>query len=319
VASTIAELVALATRLRDNQITVLADGENNTAHLITGYQQHRITAPAPFIGRPQATIGVKAMSIPQLFNSITDMRIGRSATGGDEPLEFDRVVGSPTLVHQMARSLTEAREFLRQAFEAKKENFFDEPELIQQELTGFLAVILKTLWDAYSNSGRDLTDPKYAFPLMPRTDFVSMLDTLEPAAQDSFKDLWRAEYLAYVIGADYPLDAQIFTYGYRAGHRRYWGPTKREWIQSIVDGGVDAGGGDTKDAMSPPPGYPRHHTVAQPEGLGAYGADNNLLLLFELRDLHGEGPLPPERWLELARAVCRLVAIAEEDDRLNPG
>jgi hypothetical protein len=311
VAGTMSELEKMVETLR-NKTTVLTDPENDKARAITGLAQHRIVASNTFLARPQATIGVSALSIPELFTALLRMNKGGGPTESDAPLEFDPVVANKTLAYQLGVSLNASGDILKTAFSAAKLDFGELKESVRGELIGFLSVILKTLWDAYSNSGSELTDPKYAFPLMFRTDFVSMLNTLQGEAQKLFRDLWNDGHLKKAINEMYGLDEPVFPGGYTgADKKRHKGPTKNEWIESIVSGG------DPKDLMSPPPTFPRHNTMQRPEGLGAYTADQDLLL-FELRELMGLGSQPPEKWVDIAMAVCRLVAKTEGDAKLDP-
>jgi len=75
---------------------------------------------------------------------------------------------------------------------------------------------------------------------------------------------------------------------------------------------------DAKDLMSRPAPYPRHHTTARPEGIGAMGMDRNLAL-FELRQLQGaDGPVIPEKWGNLMQTFARVVATLTPDDDLAP-
>jgi hypothetical protein len=181
-------------------------------------------------------------------------------------------------------------------------------------MAGALMLIIKTLWDAYSNSGPSLTDPKYAFPMMPRTDFKAMLGSLEPGSSDLLIGLWNggAGPLAAQLDGLYNLGSPVFFGGYKdVNKKKQKGPTKRQWLASIFEGA------NPKDLLSPPPGYPAHDTTPRPEGLGAYGADDHLAL-FELRDIMGKAPIPVSAWLPLARKVAEVVAAVENDDALRP-
>jgi hypothetical protein len=312
VAKTMAELETMTATIRENTPYALTAAQNTKAGEKTELAQHRIVAPADLVAKPQATIGVGAASIEGLFTALIRMNQGQGPTEDTQALEFDTTIASNTLVYRMNTSLDEAKGFIATACTAAGFNFATLSENAQKEIVGFVTIILKTLWDAYSNSGATLTDPKYAFPLMPRTDFRSMLATLDAGARDLFVNLWQGGQLPTAINATYPLNGVIFPGGYTGTDaRRHRGPTKRQWIDSIV------GGQDPKDLLSPPPAFPRHSQTPRPEGLGAYSSDEELIL-FELRDLTGAGPLPPEKWVELALAVCRLVAKVEGVAALDP-
>lgn len=306
IVATFNELYQLLGRFADKE-TELSGAENATAHVVTGRNHHRINGKGRFVARPQATIGVAPMNVEALFKQFMAM----NANPKDDA---ERALSSKTLVYQMNVSIAGAHAVLESALKAAGVDKTSHDPLIYQEMSGALMLILKTLWDAYSNSGSDLTDPKYAFPMMPRTDFKSMLGSLEPISHDLMIDLWAAGGgpLAHELDSRYELDALVFTGGYRdENKKRQKGPTKREWLNSIFTGS------GPKDLLSPPPGYPAHANTARPEGLGAYQADGHLAL-FELRDIMGKNPIPVDAWLPLARKVAHLVATVEKDDALMP-
>ncbi|MBE7170654.1 MAG: hypothetical protein INR73_08685 [Williamsia sp.] len=140
-----------------------------------------------------------------------------------------------------------------------------------------------------------------------------MLTTLDNDVKVLFTRLWTNKTLQSVINQVYPLNDYIFPGGYTGtDNRRHKGPTKLEWINSIVSGP------GPKDLLSPPPTFPSHASTPRPEGIGAYGADDDLSL-FELRDLGSfKANVPVEKWIDIALAVCRLVAIVEQDAALDP-
>ena len=102
--------------------------------------------------------------------------------------------------------------------------------------------------------------PKVATPIMFRTDFHSMYASLSAAQQGAF-DVWA--------GAHGQRGDRLLPNGYKVGDGfQDRGPTIGTWLDSIRV--PDHG----KDAMSPPPGFARHHTnPAIPYGMGVLGVD----------------------------------------------
>lgn len=317
VASTIGELERMVAALKEGHmnsgITELEDDDNVYAKSKTQLNKHRVNSfRSDIIARPQATIGVGMMNIGDLFAALTNMRKGTGPRSNEAALQFDSAVGSVLAAYQLEASTAEANYFLTKACKDAKIDWDAQDEIVKKEASGFLSIIFKTLWDAYSNSGAELTDPKYAFPLMPRTDFRSMLNTLNAESQNLLKNLWTGKHLLTQIDSVYPLKDKVFPGGYTgADKKRYKGPTKLEWFNSIFTG---AG---PKDLLSPPPAYPAHASTPRPEGIGAYGADDDLSL-FELRDLGSSGNVPVENWIDIALAVSRLAARVESDVALDP-
>ena len=321
VKATIEEMVAMAASLKTGTgpkgITELQGAENDFAKVNTGMKYNRINSKnSIIIAKPQATIGVAMVNIGELFTTLVNMGTekedehSKKRKRGMQKMTMEKVVASRTVVQDLGVSLARAQEMMKNAVIANGANWDILPEQEKKETTGLLAAILKTISDAEVNSGRDLDDAKYAFPLMPRTDFHSMFASMTPNAQLMMKTLWDNSKLVDEIRAEVPLDVAMFPGKYTAADgNRYEGPKRNDWIESVINGGG-------KDLMSPPPGYAPHPPVGG-EGLGAYNTDGTLAL-FELRDLEGMGMLPPEQWLPLATAICTLVAKFEVDDRLKP-
>lgn len=107
---------------------------------------------------------------------------------------------------------------------------------------------------------QDDDGPKVATPIMFRTDFASMYAALSAAQQGAF-DTWAG---AHGQRADH-----LLPHGYAVGNGvEPQGPAIGAWLDSIR---LPAHG---KDAMSPPPGFARHHTnPAIPYGMGVLGLD----------------------------------------------
>jgi len=336
----VADLSALVSRFSKNVDTVLVGAENDTAKARSGMNKHKIHSTPTLVGRPQATLGVTLGSIPNLFRELSRLHkgYGLQIEGGDESESTARnrlgdenslrAIGNATLAYKLTESSDQAEAILKRAKAIANDDRIPLPELDplgEAQLEGLIAVILKTLWDAFSNSGRETTDAKYAFPFMPRTDFRSMFTSMEPDARMYTAALWTGGLgspLARAIDGFYPgrMNHPVFHPGgfkfKDAGNRvhTYYGPMAGEWLHSIIVGNTL----DPKDLMSPPAPYPRHHTTARPEGIGAMGMDGNLAL-FELRQLQGaDGPLVPEKWGNLMQTFARVVATLTSDDELAP-
>lgn len=311
------EMAGLVARLKTGDgtgKTVLNGADNAYAKSLTGFEQHRIDSHGnDIIARPQATFGVSIMKIPDLFDALINMNQGKTATGDAPGLTSDKAVGSNTTAYAVQVSAQAAEQIMIKACEYDGFSAQELLELERKEIIGFLSIVFKTLWDAYSNSGAELTDPKYALPLMPRTDFVSMLNTLEPDTIELIKRLWNDGPLVRAISEVYPLNSVVFPGGYTGtDKKRHKGPMKRAWIDSIIN----AKG--PKDLLSPPEGFPQHADTPRPEGIGAYGADEDYLALFELRDLGSGGNLPIGDWINIATSVSKMVAVVMEDEGLAP-
>jgi hypothetical protein len=191
----------------------------------------------------------------------------------------------------------------------------------QKKIIGFLAIIFKIILDANDFKGQTLDDAKYAFGLMPRSDFVSMFHSINNPARGWLADnLFAAIDRTRELGGAW-LDEDVFG-KYKAEIQKpgpspskiYEGPSRNDWINSIITG---AAGG--KDLLSPPPGYPAHNTLnRRAEGMGAMGMDGSLAV-FELRGIGqalSDQDLPPELWLPLARTVTALAARVTGDAAL---
>ncbi len=106
--------------------------------------------------------------------------------------------------------------------------------------------------------------PKTALPVMFRTDFHAMHGLLAGAQVGAF---------AAWAGAHPHRGQQLLPNGYSRGGGiiEPQGPQIGAWLDTVIAG---VGGGDTKDSISPPPGFPRHHTNPTiPYGMGALGLD----------------------------------------------
>jgi hypothetical protein len=266
--------------------------------------------------KPQATFGIGMQSISRLVEKLeqlqqqadddqlpTKRRRVREADDGREK-EKDlkkRVTG-------MVPGLGQARDDARAVVtELTSDEAVD--AALQEEVSGFLTVVLKTLYDLEGKTA-PREDPKYFFSMMPRTDFASMLRSLSPAAQEWLGSHRQGLYTAMDSNVHGGIDSPVFPGKYKEKPKDP-ALTRRRWLDSVFDGSAV---NDPKDLLSPPPGYPRHHETPEPEGVGAMGTDGPLSL-FEMRDLGG--PLEKERWLGLAELIARTVGEVTGDDRLT--
>ncbi|MEU6811841.1 DUF4157 domain-containing protein [Streptomyces sp. NPDC046831] len=276
---------------------------------------YSITTRGPGVAVPQATFGIRMENIAALADTLTRLsqqanpttggRTRRRAnTAGQAESELSNRVTTGLLSVGEARG--EADGIVQEAAKASGTDA-DTTDPALREVSGFLAVIVKILDDAAGRSSRT-DDPKYFFPMMPRTDFVSMRKSLSSEAQDWMIDRLTHIYAAlnHVFLVDYP----VFPGNYKEKPK---GPelTRRAWLDSVFVGDPAT----AKDLLSPPPGYPRHHETAAPEGMGAMETDDENLSLFEIRDLGG--PLEVDQWTGLAVFIAKMVGEATDDDRLR--
>jgi hypothetical protein len=302
---------------------------NKKASKHTGMDEHKIAPSGPFLAKPQATIGVQAVNIESLFKKLIDIhkppaaptgRGARALSRATPALTLEQQIANTILVQGMQDAIDSAKKIIEAIELPQHDPDYTENGPGYKEIFGFLAIILKTLIDADTNihkSSEQLTDPKYAFPLMPRTDFRSMLATLSEDSQNILKKSWSAKSgpnLRAALTEEGWLKGNVFRKGYLdEKKKKVPGPARNEWIKSIfIPPKKDSG----KDKLSPPPGYPAHAETKRPEGLGAYGADEKLLL-FELRNIE-TGRLELDRWIDLARAIAILVGQVENDAGLAP-
>jgi uncharacterized protein DUF4157 len=333
VTATIDELVELKdkysreeTILREPLRTDVLGIVNQDGH---NYQEVRITGGGTLSTRPQATLGIKLSDIPALLEKLRDIR-------GEGPFGRNRIrieqnygnLGKPEALQQIAYGegvtafVPEALELGNKLYDqAVAASGRPEPPEVKEEIVGFLTLIIKTLGDA-SSAPKKIEDMKYAFPLMPRTDFRSMFRSMGQTSQSYMTALWNegSGPLANAIHDWDDLDNPIFPNQYKgdpdaSGQRQsYTGPTKKEWLDSMISSAPG------RDALSPAPGYNRL------EGFGSLGADEEdpEKILLEFRSLAEIGgntspTISPLKWRELASAFFNLVeAVTNPTDPPQP-
>lgn len=273
---------------------------------------YEIEARGPGRAKPQATFGVGMQHIGQLVTKLEQLH--EQANDDQLPAKRRRVKDADDgrerekdlkkRVTGLVPGLGQAREHAGQVVD-QLTAAAPLDAAAREEVSGFLTVILKTLYDLEPKSGAR-EDPKYFFSMMPRTDFVSMRRSLTPAAQEWLGGRLPDLYAAMNGTVDGGILGPVFPGRYK--EKPGGSPlTRRQWLESIFTGSA------AKDLISPPPGYPRHEDTAEPEGVGAMGTDGRLSL-FEMRDLGG--PLEKEHWLALAELIARTVGEVTGDDRL---
>jgi hypothetical protein len=265
--------------------------------------------------KPQATFGIGMQSVNQLVAKLQQMEEQANAEalptkrrrlrGAEDGLEREKDLKKR--VTGMVPGLGEARDHAGQVVD-QVAGASAEPldTTVREEVSGLLTVILKTLYDLQPKSF-PREDPKYFFSMMPRTDFVSMRRSLSTEATQWLDGHLQDLYTAMDGIADGGMDSPVFPgkYKEKPGGAAL---TRREWLNSVFRGT------DSKDLLSPPPGYPRHHETEEPEGVGAMGTHGSLSL-FEMRDLGG--PLEKEHWLGLAELIARTVGEVTGDEGLS--
>lgn len=275
---------------------------------------YTITTSGPGTAVPQATFGIRMENVAELARTLaglTQESEAASAAGGGRTRRRptagkqgegelrDRAIGG---LSDLVAASGIADGIVQEVADTDAMD-----AAVRREASGFLAVILKTLSDAAGRSSKN-DDPKYFFPMMPRTDFVSMRRSLSDDAS-----AWMISHLPDLYTAVdpyFPVGDPVFPGKYKEKPK---GPalTRREWLDSVFVGDPSV----AKDLLSPPPGYPRHDETPVPEGMGAMTTDNENLSLFELRDLGG--PLEAEQWPGLAVFIAKMVGEATNDDRLR--
>lgn len=269
-------------------------GDGHTAAL-------RITAASQSAGHPQATIGVRMENITTLYARLADL----TADGPPAEHTAEQKVGAAGW--NTAEVNTTTDKILSQIDGPQPQN--------REAVRGLLAVFIKTMGDINSrDSAMKREDAKYAMDLMPRTDFISMRESLGADAA-WLAQAWAAGTLENALTATLPADwlaAPVYPFGYKADDSSVAQTfTRRQLWDNIVTGAAGS-----KDLLSPPPGYRRHTADGPNEGIGAMGVDPAGLSLFELRNLSKGVPYP--QWMSLVRAVTALAADATGDAGLRP-
>ncbi|MGP3948774.1 eCIS core domain-containing protein [Streptomyces sp. 7N604] len=275
---------------------------------------YQIEAAGQGKAKPQATFGIKMEKINDLVESLVKLdqqqepagkrrrtKVGDDRSEGEREFK-DRVTGT-------LPGLEEARTHAERIFDSLAEDSAEPVDTaLKKEVSGFLTVILKTLYDVEEKNA-SVDDPKYFFSMMPRTDFVSMRSSLSPVASGWLTSHLQDLYTAMNDIVPNGIDGPVFRGRYKEKPKDAV-LTRRQWLDSVFQGAPN-----TKDLLSPPPGYPRHNETKAPEGVGAMETDDEDFSLFELRDLGG--PMEKEKWPGLAEFIAKLVGKATDDERLQ--
>lgn len=306
VGATMDEIGSGMTTFGENKLNVLTGDQNTFAKTGSGHEEHRIATAKPLTARAQATIGMAPINVGNLVAQVSKM------AGEEDPA--GKFVASTVLTYNLDVSYAAAQAIWQAAWQSataagRTAAWTDSSS--DSEIVGLLTIILKALWDAYGSDNK-LSDPKYAFSMMHRTDFVTMLGSLDAEARAQVTALWASRDLPTAVNAVYPLDTPVFPHGYQdKDAKRQEGPTKREWMESIFNAR------SPKDLLSPPPGYTSHAAAKEPEGMGAMGVDQTMSL-FELRGLGDGTPITLDQWKPVALKVTEMMAHVEEDGDLLP-
>ncbi len=346
VQNTVGELIGLKDRFI-GATSQLVDGERGIALAQEGNQHNEVrvrAAPGAVVTRPQATGGFRLDDIPRLFATLERLhapannaatraeviqgasrRVARELTGGGIPLNMNYAAGQAQTAYDNAAAAVALLPAPAMGLPPRAP-----PPASDAEIVGLLSLVLYTTYCAARPARVD--DMKYAFPMMPRTDFRSMVLGMEADAQAFLLELWnggagplRAELEACLVAANLvaapapaaqQMDDPMFPSGYGADAGDDVGPTRADWMSSMVD---DAGRNAAahKDELSPAPGY------AQLEGFGQYGADNldpklNLLEFRGLATVGAGATITSARWLEVAQAFYHMVDYVENPPVAGP-
>jgi hypothetical protein len=284
--------------------------------------------PGPPPGRPQATLGLGLRNIKSLFETLdewadpeppTQSHAKRVRTDQGSETELRKRVATQASV-DVSSALDEATDILRLMPRPRRITIPRRGRrraqtvraVVQRDRAlGFIALLLKTAYDAKGDGGV-VKDPKYSLSLMPRSDFISILHTMDAETRRWLKTNLATTMNRNAEGKKFLNESVFGPYKDEHGARQVDNPplTGRRWLKSIFDG---ATGG--KDKISPPPGYESHADAvrrrARPEGIGAMGTDAGLSLLeFRGFTTGGQGlePVPVDHWLPLALVFSDLVA-----------
>jgi hypothetical protein len=145
------------------------------------------------------------------------------------------------------------------AAKAAAENAADHDENVDDAVMGMIAsceyYILCFTSPAYQSAN---DGPKTMAAVMFRTDFCSMYGSLTAAQQLAFQTWAQAHAPGVLLAGGYSV----------GGAPQAQGPQIVDWLTSIWNPN------DGKDLLSPPPGFPRHHTNQRiPYAMGLLGLD----------------------------------------------
>ncbi|KAL0630563.1 hypothetical protein Q9L58_010589 [Maublancomyces gigas] len=273
------------------------------------YVDYNLNCKGEPIFKPQASLGLSLSQIPKFFAEASS-RQSRFTESLKPALEF-------VLENDAFGIVASANEKYKKYFGI----FYKELDReTHARLTGFVSLISAVIYSAYTNSGKNLKDAKYAFEMMPRTDFKAMALGLGLAGWGALNVWIKEGYLQEALTkTKITMGEPLFTHGYLDANGKFLkGPTRGEWLQSILSWPDNT---LAKDMLSPPLGYPRHDDPSHqpPEGIGTMGMDGEMAV-FELRDvLNGANKtLNVTEMQELARAIAALVSTANEDRSLKP-
>lgn len=323
-----------------------------------GYVAYRPSTKGKLPTVPQATVGTAIMNIPRLLQGLsqglnTTFIHGTNRTEVQYKPEWyiqdkevlkaiaDALKKVEVVINRANEGIKEyGQTIISQAKDSEKGDASQNALKALSEARGFLTSIALLLSQASVKKGvQPKDDVKYRFGLMHRTDFHSAYMSLSAEAQNFVQILlWPEAEDAASSDSDDEETRSTVRGIYNREHvlaKQYIppdvqpkqpapGPTIEEWIDSIISAGSYRKIGALpaelpKDLMSPPPGHRAHTGTGNDEGLGAYGLDTsqgNSLFLYELRGL--ATPVYPDQWIDLAREICRLAAVTQNDRNLYP-
>lgn len=283
--------------------------ENIAASAHTHFDEHRINNIGPFEAKPQATLGVPINKLLEFYKEMLTLsataipesrkrKITHEEQNKIDTAKFKKGMGHEGNMINIVPSIQFAEEFVNELIKNHVPPITNE---VAAELKGFAALVDKTFRD--SQHGEKLSDPKQAFPLLPRVSFSRMYQSLSPDAQAILHNNWSNFEHSYwgavtKLGKDQPAFPKGAQQVYGGLHKQ--GPTYSKWLESMYDAAAPT------DLMT---GFANNNEpdTSKHEGFGALSMDGKMTLI-EMRSLFANinKSIPPDQWLNLAHAVADL-------------
>jgi hypothetical protein len=272
-----------------------------------------------FVGDPRDTVEeaeeqIEAMA--EFAGTLADGAVGGGGWADDYTLTISDPTWDATMQHTEGVLLVEMADFLRFSLD-NAEDASHRPAMagidgrhqglpLDAKVKGFIHLVLHYLrtlkkWDGKNNE----EGPKNAGPIMSRTDFHAIFQSLDEAQQAQFRDRIGTELAEgeFAVG-DPVIPKRYLQYG--AGEQPVLArndTTIGEWLTSIY-GGYQRQDGEqvAKDRLSPPDGYDVFENPSY--SMGAMAMDGDRVVI-EVRNHGNSTNLPRDRWFEAPGLVAR--------------
>lgn len=286
-----------------------------------------------FVTKPKDSWGGVQESLQEILNLVHTFRTQKKATTGYGPeinpiwkRYFKVTRESSTIKAKPQASLGVPLSKVQDLIQEQGRTQPRENEPLQKlaeaspNAAGLMSLVLEYLdIGKKARAQMDKQGPKVKFPVMARTDFHSMYNSLSRKEQGVFRNEIGAKGRNIDPSA---LAQKLHHYGveeeapsvddpeagtdspvYKGKVENEPAPTVKEWLASILSGSNSG-----KDELSPPPGYASHSEARRQGkagyGMGAYGMDpdDDKLAIFELREAWEKQneELDSDKWLEWA-------------------